>query len=521
LIPEPNFEAFARRYDKGERQVVWTTLVADLTTPVAALLKLGRGKPYTFLFESIGFAEGAPVRGRYSILGLKPDIVWRFRGERAEINRKALTDLRAFEPCTEPTLASLRSLIAQSRITLPTELPPMAAGIFGYLGYDTVRLFERLPDLKPDLLKLPDGVLLRPSVVIVFDIVRDVMTLVTSVGPEPRLAAREAYARASERLGEVIQGLAEALPEAAPEPPMPTTRPAPQSNTTAAEYLAMVERAKEYIRAGDIYQVVPSQRFRIPFTLPPVSLYRALRRTNPSPYMYFLDFDGFALVGSSPETLVSLRGDTVTIRPIAGTYARGATPEEDRALQARLLQDPKERAEHLMLLDLGRNDVGRVAKLGTVRVTDAFALQLLSQVMHIVSNVEGTLDPHHDAVSVLAAGFPAGTVSGAPKIRAMEIIEELEKERRGPYAGAVGYFSAGGSMDSCIVLRTAILKDGMMYVQAGGGVVADSVPEREYQETVDKAKAVFRAAEEAVRYAGTSNSPASPFESAADAASSR
>jgi anthranilate synthase component 1 len=267
------------------------------------------------------------------------------------------------------------------------------------------------------------------------------------------------------------------------------------------EYLAMVEKAKEYIRAGDIFQVVPSQRFRLPFALPPAALYRALRRTNPSPYMFFLDFEEFALVGSSPETLVRLMDDKVTIRPIAGTYARGATGEEDRALQTQLLADPKERAEHMMLLDLGRNDVGRVAEIGSVRVKEPFSLQLLSKVMHIVSTVEGDLAPGQDAVSALLAGFPAGTVSGAPKVRAMEIIDEFEKEKRGAYAGAVGYFSAGGSMDTCIALRTAVLKDGMMYVQAGGGVVADSVPESEYQETVNKSRAVLLAAEEAFRVA--------------------
>lgn len=502
MILKPSFQAFAECYETGRRQVVWATLVSDLTTPVAALLKLGHGQPYSFLLESIGFAEGAPVRGRYSILGLKPDVIWRCRGARAEINERALIEPGAFTPCPEPTLAALRSLIARSRLELPAALPPMASGIFGYLGYDMVRLIERLPDTKPDRLGLPDAILLRPSVVIVFDIVRDVMALVASISPARDLSAREAYARTEAQLARIMHVLSETRGEVVPADFAASAQPEPQSNTTKAEYLAMVERAKEYIRAGDIYQVVPSQRFRLPFRQPPVALYRALRRTNPSPYMYFFDFDSFALVGSSPEILVGLSGDTVTIRPIAGTYPRGATPEEDRKLQAELLRDPKERAEHLMLLDLGRNDVGRVAKLGSVRVTEAFTLQLLSQVMHIVSNVEGTLDPRHDALSALLAGFPAGTVTGAPKIRAMEIIDELEKERRGPYAGAVGYFSANGSMDSCIVLRTAIIKDGMMYVQAGGGVVADSVAEHEYQETVNKAKAVFRAAEEAAHYAG-------------------
>src|SRR5690606_17224649 len=265
----------------------------------------------------------------------------------------------------------------------------------------------------------------------------------------------------------------------------------------------MVERAKEYIAAGDIFQVVLSQRFAAPFNLPPFALYRALRRVNPSPFLYYLDFGGFSLIGSSPEILVRLRDNRVTIRPLAGTRRRGATPAEDRALAAELLADPKERAEHLMLLDLGRNDVGRVARIGTVEVTDQFTLEYYSQVMHIVSNVAGETESGHDAIDALVAGFPAGTVSGAPKVRAMQIIDELEKEKRGIYAGCVGYFSADGNMDTCIVLRTAIVKDGMMYVQAGAGVVADSVPIREHEECVNKARALFRAAEEAARFAGS------------------
>jgi anthranilate synthase component 1 len=276
-----------------------------------------------------------------------------------------------------------------------------------------------------------------------------------------------------------------------------------QSNTSHADYLAMVEKAKEYIRAGDIFQVVPSQRFRRSFSLPPFALYRALRRLNPSPFLYFLNYPGFAIVGSSPEILVRLRDSKVTIRPIAGTRPRGKTPEEHQRLADELMTDPKERAEHLMLLDLGRNDVGRVAKTGTVTVTDQFFIERYSHVMHLVSNVEGVIRPGLDAVDALVAGFPAGTLSGAPKVRAMEIIDELEKEKRGVYAGAVGYFAANGSMDTCIVLRTAVVKDGTMYVQAGGGVVADSDPEAEFQETVNKAKALMAAADEAVRYAAT------------------
>jgi len=322
------------------------------------------------------------------------------------------------------------------------------------------------------------------------------------VWPEKGVDARAAYARASERLQDTIDDLERPAPAS---PPVPEHLPpigAIDSNVAHADYLKIVERAKEYIRAGDVFQVVPSQRFRRPFTLPPFSLYRALRRLNPSPFLYNLAFPGFSIVGSSPEILVRLRDGIVTIRPIAGTRPRGETPGEDNALAEELMSDPKERAEHLMLVDLGRNDVGRVAQTGEVKVTASFFIERYSHVMHLVSNVEGKIRPGLDAIDALAAGLPAGTLSGAPKIRAMELIDEFETEKRGAvYAGAVGYFAADGSMDTCIVLRTAVVKDGTMYVQAGGGVVADSVPEAEYQETVNKAAALMRAAEEAVRFA--------------------
>ena len=501
MTASPTYADFAPLYDAGTPQVVYQTQLCDLTTPVAAMLKLAALGANRFLFESIGVAEGAQVRGRYSIIGVKPDLIWRTRGQSAEVNARALTHPDAFVPCDGNALSSLSALVAASRIALPDELPPMAAGLFGYLGYDTVRLIEKLEHQKPDRLGVPDAILLRPSVIIVFDIVRDVMSIVTPVWPQSGVTAKAAFARAQERIDEVLDVLDRPLPEPHTSGDLPAALEEPRSNTTKSEYVAMVEKAKEYIRAGDIFQVVPSQRFSRAFPLPPAALYRALRRTNPSPYMYFLDFQDFALVGSCPEILVRLQDGRVTIRPIAGTLPRGRDAAEDKVFQARLLADPKERAEHMMLLDLGRNDVGRVARTGTVKVTEAFTLQFLSKVMHIVSNVEGEIDPKYDAVRALMAGLPAGTVSGAPKVRAMEIIDELEKEKRGPYAGAVGYFSASGSMDTCIVLRTAILKDGMMYVQAGGGVVADSVPESEYQETVNKARAVILAADEALKVA--------------------
>jgi anthranilate synthase component I len=497
---EPPESAFAERHGRSEPQVVWTTLVADLETPVSAFLKLG-AKSMSFLLESV---EGGAVRGRYSIIGLDPDLIWRTNDGKAEINRSARANRDAFTSCPEPPLQALRALIAESRITLPEDLPPMAAGVFGYLGYDMVRLMEELAPPNPDPIGIPDAILVRPTIIVVFDAVKDSITVVTPVRPEKGVDARTALLRATERLTRVADSL-----EGPPEKPAsepgdgPADIPA-KSNTTPEEFKTMVRKAKEYIVAGDAFQIVLAQRFEAPFTLPPFSLYRALRRTNPSPYLYFLDFGGFAVAGSSPEILVKVSEDVVTIRPIAGTRHRGATPSEDKALAEELLADPKERAEHLMLLDLGRNDVGRVATIGTVAVTDQFFIERYSHVMHIVSNVEGKLAENRDALDALVAGFPAGTVSGAPKVRAMQIIDELEKEKRGLYAGCVGYFSAAGEMDTCIVLRTALIKDGTMYVQAGAGIVADSNPDFEQQECINKAKALFRAAEEARRFASAS-----------------
>ncbi|MGB9315393.1 MAG: anthranilate synthase component I, partial [Pseudolabrys sp.] len=396
---------------------------------------------------------------------------------------------------------ALRTLISESRIALPDGLPPMSAGVFGYLGYDMVRLMEELAPPNPDSIGIPDAILVRPTIVVVFDAVKDSITVVTPVRPEKNVDAKSALARAIVRLSHVVDSLDRPLDKSLTEHDAgPIDVPA-KSNTTRDEFRAMVRKAKDYIVAGDVFQVVLAQRFEAPFALPPFSLYRALRRTNPSPYLYFLDFGDFAVVGSSPEILVKVSDDVVTIRPIAGTRPRGVTPHEDKALEEELLTDPKERAEHLMLLDLGRNDVGRVAAIGTVKVTDQFFIERYSHVMHIVSNVEGRLAGNRDALDALAAGFPAGTVSGAPKVRAMQIIDELEKKKRGLYAGCVGYFSAAGAMDTCIVLRTALIKDGTMYVQAGAGIVADSDPDFEQQECINKAKALFRAAEEARRFA--------------------
>ena len=494
---EPSPEAFAARYGRGEAQLVWTTLVADLETPVSAFLKIAGGRPMSFLLESV---EGGATRGRYSIIGLDPDVVWRAQGDRAEISRGARFDANGFAPCSQRPLDALRALLAESRLAVPEGLPPMAAGVFGYLSYDMVRLMEELPASQPDPIGIPDAIMVRPTLVVVFDTVKDTMTVVTPVRPSPDVSANVAHTRAVERLSEVIDDLDTLLLKSADRRDAQIAAPA-TSNTTQSEFERMVLKAKDYIAAGDIFQVVLAQRFEAPFTLAPFALYRALRRVNPAPFLFYLEYGSFAVVGSSPEILVRVRAGTVTIRPIAGTRHRGATPHEDKALEEELLADPKERAEHLMLLDLGRNDVGRIAAIGTVTVTDQFFIERASQVMHIGSNVEGKLDPKYDAIDALAGGFPAGTVSGAPKVRAMQIIDELEKEKRGLYAGCVGYFSADGDMDTCIALRTALIKDGKMYVQAGAGIVADSDPAFEHRECVNKARALFRAAEEAQRFA--------------------
>ncbi len=497
---EPSYAGFAQAYDTGQPQVLYARLIADLETPVSAYLKLGSSRDNAFLLESV---QGGEARGRYSIIGLKPDMIWRCRDGKAEINRNARANPDAFVPASraDKPLESLRELVRATQMELPPGVPPMAVGLYGYLGYDMIRLIEKLGPPPPDPLDLPDAILLRPTIVAIFDNVRDEILIVSPVWPEKGLDARAAYARASERLLDVIADLERPAPAVPSLDSLPANE-AIQSNMTHDEYLAIVERAKEYIRAGDVFQVVPSQRFRRPFALPPFALYRALRRLNPSPFLYHLAFPGFAIVGSSPEILVRLRDGVVTIRPIAGTRKRGATPDEDAALAKELMADPKERAEHLMLVDLGRNDVGRAAKTGTVKVTDSFFIERYSHVMHLVSNVEGRIRDGLDAIDALSAGLPAGTLTGAPKIRAMELIDTFENEKRGgAYAGAVGYFAADGSMDTCIVLRTAVVKDGIMYVQAGGGVVADSDPEAEFQETVSKAKALMAAAEEAVRFA--------------------
>lgn len=478
--------------------LVWRKRIADTETPVSAALKLFEAERGDFILESV---EGGETRGRHSLIGLAPDLVFRAQGQKAEINREWLTNRAAFEPEALPALDALRALATQCRMEVPAELPPALACLVGYFGYETIGLVEKLPRAAQSSLELPDMLFVRPTVILVFDRLKDEMFLVSPVWSGVDDA--KAVALANERLDKTERLLESAVSTGinsagSVDPQSIQLTPVLPSG----QYGTMVAKAKDYIEAGDIFQVVLAQRFTAPFALPPFDLYRALRRINPSPFLYFIDLPGFALIGSSPEILVRARAGEVTIRPIAGTRPRGKNSIEDAENKASLLADPKERAEHLMLLDLGRNDAGRVTKGGSVTVTDSYMVEFYSHVMHIVSNVVGELADDKDAIDALFAGFPAGTVSGAPKVRACEIIAELEPETRGAYAGGVGYFSPNGDMDSCIVLRTAVVKDGVMHVQAGAGIVADSNPEYEQKECEAKAGALIAAAREALRVAG-------------------
>lgn len=494
----PEFTEFEKAFNAGETQLAWHQFAGDLETPVGTYLKLCMDAPYSFLLESV---EGGNVLGRYSIIGMDPDLIWRCKqGEFTVTDGSG----NALQDESKEALSSMRKHLASCKIgNVPEDLPPMAvSGLYGYIGYDMIRLVEDIPDNNPDDLKIPDSVLMRPTLLVIFDNVKQVITLITPVydtAKTPGQTAKSAYEAANTRLQNALDKIftyvdRERLNKAsAIKTPLDV-----QSNMTRGQYHDAVKKAVNYTFEGDIFQVVPSQRFSCEFDLPSYELYRALRNVNPSPFMFHVALGDFQLVGASPEILVRVRDNEVTIRPIAGTRKRGETREEDDALAEELLADVKERAEHLMLLDLGRNDVGRVSEFGTVKVTDSFIIERYSHVMHIVSNVTGQLKKDLDILDALFAGFPAGTVSGAPKVRAMEIIDELEVSRRGFYAGAVGYLSGNGTLDTCIALRTALLKNGKLYVQAGGGVVADSDPEFEFQETVNKARGVLRAAEQAL-----------------------
>lgn len=493
----PSREAFCAALAQGMPQIIHARRVSDLETPVSAMLKLSREEGPRFLLESV---EGGETRGRYSIIGIAPDLMWRCYGNRSEISTTPPFAESSFSPSYDDSLSTLRELVKTHRMDLPEGVPPMAAGLIGYMGYDMVKLMERLPDTKPDPIAIPDACFIRPRAQLIFDAVDGVVHFIAPVW-DVSGDAGALYDAATQRLSNLAAALQGPLDQRNYYKDVPATKRDFTANMSETEHAAMVASAKQYIASGDIFQVVLGQRFEAAFELPPFALYRSLRHLNPSPFLFYLDFGSYALVGSSPEILVRLRDGTVTIRPIAGTRRRGRSREEDKALANDLLADPKELAEHLMLLDLGRNDVGRVARGGQVRVTERMIIEHYSHVMHIVSNVEGEIDPKFDAVDALAAGFPAGTVSGAPKIRAMEIIDALEPVRRSFYGGCVGYFSANGSMDTCITLRTALVKDGRVYAQAGGGIVADSVAADEYQESLNKARAILRAAEDAIKFA--------------------
>lgn len=491
----PDLKTFENNYDAEKTQLVYRWITGDLETPVSAYLKLCGHRPYGFLLESV---EGGQTLGRYSIIGLNPDKTWKCHKGKVEIDGNAV-DTNA--------LSSLRETIKTNHIDISDpDLPPMAvSGMFGYMGYDMVRLIEDIPDTNPDDLKIPDSILIRPQTLVIFDNVKNMICIVAPIykhSENSQTLAADAYKAATNKLESIIQDLKAPKPHDLLDNKSALSTPLDvQSNTKPDEFREAVAKAVDYIHQGEAFQIVPSQRFSVDFDLPSFELYRSLRRLNPSPFMFHLAFEDFSIVGSSPEILVRVRDETVTIRPIAGTRKRGKTKDEDNALAEDLLSDHKERAEHLMLLDLGRNDIGRISEFGSINVTDQFIIERYSHVMHIVSNVEGKLRKDLDSVDALFAGFPAGTVSGAPKVRAMEIIDELEKSRRAYYAGGVGYFSGNGDLDTCIALRTALVKDGKMYVQAGGGVVADSDPEFEYQETINKSKALIRAAELAIENA--------------------
>jgi anthranilate synthase component I len=488
---QPSFSDFCLQAQKGNLVPVSAELTADYETPLSAFQKLDDGR-CSFLFES---AEMTSASGRYSLLGSSPRLIFTAYGNRVSVEEAGET--REYEVKGDPSL-ELEALLSRYRPANMSKGAVFNGGAVGYFAYDMVRYFEpKLPPPPPDALGLPDMVFYVTHTVLCFDHKTRKLIVTANVVMEDHASAEQAYAWAQAQIEGVMQKLAQPLvtkPLQAIPPTASAVVDAPRGNTTQQEYEQMVRDGKEYIAAGDIFQFVPSQRFEADYHGSPTDLYRALRHVNPSPYMFCMKFpQGFSLVGSSPEVHVKCIGGKIEIRPIAGTRWRGKTSAEDDALARELLADPKERAEHLMLIDLARNDVGRVAEYGSVNVSELMIIERYSHVMHIVSNVEGQLAKQHSAFDVMRATFPAGTVSGSPKVRAMEIINSLEKNKRCAYAGAVGYFGFNGDLDSCIALRTCVLKDGKAYVQAGAGVVADSDPTAEYNETVNKAMGMLRA----------------------------
>ena len=479
----PDKKLFLEKARQGNLIPVYTEVIADMETPVSAFMKLG-DSPYSFLLESVESGGGI---GRYSFLGANPSLIFKSRGTEAEITEQGRT--RKIQ--TENPLMFLKGLLKNYRPVADETLPPFSGGAVGYISYDSVRFFEDLPEENLDELNLPDFYFMITDTIIIFDRLMNKLKIVANahVGGDPEHAYQEAVSRIETMMGQLMSASSGTYFQ----PPPIRKRGELTSNLTPKQFEKAVLAAQEYIRAGDILQVVLSQRFQTGVECPPLDIYRALRTINPSPYMFFLRFDDLHLIGSSPEIMVQVVDDEVRVRPIAGTRPRGISRGEDKRMEEELLADPKEIAEHVMLVDLGRNDVGRVSLPGSVRVSEMMKIEKYSHVMHIVSDVRGKLDPGQDAYTAVAATFPAGTVSGAPKIRAMEIIEKLEPVRRGPYAGAVGYFSFDGNLDSCITIRTIIVKDRTAFIQAGAGIVADSIPEKEHQECLNKAQALFRA----------------------------
>lgn len=491
---KPTKEEFIALCDEGNRIPVYKEILGDLETPLSAFVKIADNEPNAFLLESV---EGGERWARYSFIGLEPELLFRSKGKTAELIQGGMLKRRNIE---RDPLQLIKEIMKEERPVKVEGLPRFAGGAVGYIAYDCVRFFERLPTIAQDELGCFDVSFMFPSLLLAFDNVRHTVKVIAPVSVKERESAGEMYDYAVNAIEAVIEQLKKPAQNKALALISPQIEEISSpnelnfiSNFTRDEYYRVVEKCLEYIRAGDIIQVVPSQRFRSPAMVNPLNLYRALRHINPSPYMFFLKLGAEILVGSSPEVMLRVEERVATLRPIAGTRRRGSTPEEDRALEEELRNDPKERAEHVMLVDLGRNDLGRVSETGTVKVEDYMTVERYSHVMHLVSSVTGRLMGDKDAFDAVRASFPAGTLTGAPKIRAMEIIEELEPSRRGVYGGAVGYFGYDGDMDMCITIRTALLRDGIINIQAGGGVVADSSPEFEYQETLNKARGLMRA----------------------------
>ena len=484
-------EKFINNYTKNIPQILTHKIVADTETPVSTLLKISKNEKYSFLLESV---EGGDQRGRYSLLGCEPDLIWKVKNGKVSITTKCKYINDNISADLNP-IQSLRNILYLSKIHRDFKETPYPV-LVGYLGYPMIQYMEKIFLNNPDTLNIPDAVMIRPKIVAVFDNIKDTIDVMTTIYPEKNIKAESALIKAKKRIKESIEKLNSQIIK---DKVSNRKNIQIKSNYEKEEYLKIVKKTKKYINSGDIFQAVLSQRFQCEYILSAKTLYRSLRRLNPSPFLVNLNFDNIGLVASSPEILVRVRDGKVTIRPIAGTRKRGKTTKEDNKLSNELLNDQKELAEHLMLLDLGRNDVGRVAKVGTVNVTEKMNIEYYSHVMHIVSNVEGDLKKNMDSIDALISGFPAGTVSGAPKIRAMEIIEELENVNRSFYGGAMGYFDSNGQMDTCISLRTGLLKDNNLYIQAGGGVVYDSDPEKEFQETINKAQAIIAAAEDSYK----------------------